>query len=74
MRTAAPSEQCPNCGTWVPLGDCHHSASGGVSIPGVGSYRSTLYGVCQNCAASANKYWDDMAKIAASDSAEGNES
>lgn len=41
---------CPNCGKQCQASDLHHSSSQNVSIPGCGSYGSTLYGVCLECA------------------------
>lgn len=50
MNPIEPSEQCPNCGQYFPIGHCHHHSASTLKIPGAGSYSSTLYGVCENCA------------------------
>lgn len=39
-----PTEQCPNCGKWVKMGDCRFTYHGKT---GWGGY--TLYGVCKDC-------------------------
>lgn len=57
--TVQPTEQCPNCGKWFPRGSCKHSYTGRISTEN-GSYASTLYGVCKQCADMHKEYYEAM--------------
>lgn len=61
-----PTQQCPNCGEWWPLGECRHVSSW--QMPG---YGSTLYGVCRKCADKHRRYGEAMAAASKTTSTDG---